>query len=124
MEAWPAPMMSCSDSKIEQNGASPSYLRIVDEPVAAAGQDLVRVGLVADVPEDLVARRVEQAVERDGQLARAEVRAEVAADLADRVDDQLADLLRDLLELLVGQLLEVFRAVDLREERHEVRVRM
>ncbi len=29
VEAWPAPMMSCSDSKIEQNGASPAYLRIV-----------------------------------------------------------------------------------------------
>ena len=74
------------------------------EPVAAAGEHLVRVGLVADVPEDLVARRVEQAVERDRQLAGAEVGAEVAADLADRVDDQLADLLGDLLELLVARL--------------------
>ena len=49
-------MMSCSDSTIEQNGARPSYWRIVVELVAAAGEDLVRVGLVADVPEDLVAR--------------------------------------------------------------------
>ena len=64
--------------------------------VAAAGEDLVRVGLVADVPEHLVARGVEQRVDRHGDLAGAEVRAEVAADLADRVDDQLADLLRDL----------------------------
>ena len=79
------------------------------EPVAAAGQDLVRVGLVADVPEDLVARRVEQAVERDRELAGAEVGAEVAADLADRVDDQLADLLGDLLELLVVEPLQVLR---------------
>ena len=31
------------------------------EPGGAPGEDLVRVGLVADVPEDLVARRVEQA---------------------------------------------------------------
>ena len=67
--------------------------------LAAAGQHLVRIGLVADVPEDLVARRVEHAVQRDGQLARAEVRAEVAADLPDRVDDVLAHLLRELLEL-------------------------
>ena len=29
VEAWPAPMMSCSDSCIEQKGASPPYLRIV-----------------------------------------------------------------------------------------------
>ena len=48
------------------------------EALAAAGQDLVRVGLVADVPEDLVARRVEQAVQRDGELAGPEVGAEVA----------------------------------------------
>ena len=29
VEAWPAPMMSCSDSWIAQKGARPSYLRIV-----------------------------------------------------------------------------------------------
>ena len=67
--------------------------------VAAAGQDLVRIGLVADVPEHLVARRVEQAVDRHGDLAGAEVGAEVAADLPDRVDDLLAHLLRHLREL-------------------------
>ena len=96
-------MMSCSDSWIEQNGARPPYLRIVRERVAAAGEDLVRVGLVADVPEDLVARRVEQRVQRDRDLAGAEVGAEVAADLADRVDQQLADLLGDLRELVLGE---------------------
>ena len=82
------------------------------EPLAAAGEDLVRVGLVADVPEDLVAGRVEQAVQRDRELAGAEVGAEVAADLADRVDDQLADLLRELLELVVVEALEVGGLVD------------
>ena len=76
----------------------------------------MRVGLVADVPEDLVARRVEQGVQRDRQLAGAEVGAEVAADLADRVDDQLADLLGDLLQLLVREPLQVGRAVDLVEK--------
>ena len=72
----------------------------------------MRVGLVADVPEDLVRRRVEQAVQGDGQLAGAEVGAEVAADLADRVDDELAHLLRHLLELLVGEPLQIGRGVD------------
>ena len=109
-------MMSCSDSKIEQNGARPSYLRIVRELVAAAGQDLVRVGLVADVPEDLVARRVEQRVQRDRDLAGAEVGAEVPADLPHRVDQQLADLLGDLLQLVVGEPVQVLRAVDAVEE--------
>ena len=67
------------------------------QALAAAGEDLVRVGLVANVPEDLVAGRVEQAVQRHGQLAGAEVGAEVAADLTDRVDDVGAHLLSHLL---------------------------
>ena len=73
------------------------------ELVAAAGEDLVRVGLVADVPEDLVAGGVQHRVQRDRQLAGPEVRAEVPADLADRVDDVLADLLGELRELGLGQ---------------------
>ena len=42
----------------------PAHLR------APAGEDLVRVGLVADVPDDAVARRVEHVVQRDRQLDR------------------------------------------------------
>ncbi len=80
--------------------------------VAAAGQHLVRVGLVADVPEDLVARGVEQRVQCDRELAGAEVGAEVAADLAHRVDDVLADLLGQLAELVLGQPVQVARDVD------------
>ena len=76
----------------------------------------MRVGLVADVPEDLVRRGVEQRVQRDGDLAGAEVGAEVAADLADGVDQQLADLLGDLRQLVLGEAVEVLRAVDAVEE--------
>ena len=82
------------------------------ELVAAPGQDLVRVGLVADVPEDLVARGVEQAVKGDGQLAGPEVGAEAATDVADRVDDQLVDLLGQLLELGIVEAVEVSGLVD------------
>ena len=53
------------------------------EPVEAAGQELVRVGLVAGVPDDPVARRLEQPMERDRQLDDAERRAEVAAGVGD-----------------------------------------
>jgi hypothetical protein len=101
-------MMSCSDSAIEQKGVLADRV----QPVAAAGEDLVGVGLVAHVPQDLVPRGVEHGVQGDGQLARTQVGAEVAADLADRLDDQLADLLRHLLQLVVGQAMEVGRAVD------------
>ena len=116
MEAWPAPMMSCSDSRIEQNGARPPYLRIVPSSSRRPGEHLVRVGLVADVPQHLVLGRVEQRVDGHRDLARAEVGAEVAADLADRVDDQLAHLLGDLGELRVVEPLEVRGAVDVVEQ--------
>src|SRR5262249_19757028 len=82
------------------------------ELVAASRQHFVRICLVANVPEDLVARGVEQAVEGDGQLAGAEVGAEMPADLTDRVDDQLPRLLGELLELVVGELPQILRAFD------------
>ena len=72
----------------------------------------MRVGLVADVPEDLVLGRFEHRVQRHRQLARAEVRAEVPADLADRVDDVRAHLLRERRQLLIGQVVQVLRPVD------------
>jgi hypothetical protein len=87
------------------------------QPVATAGQDLVRVGLVADVPEHLVARGVEQAVEGNGELAGAEVGAEVAADLPDRVDDVGAHLLRHLLQLLLVEAVQVLGTFDPGEQR-------
>ena len=40
------------------------------EPVEAAGQQLVRIGLVAGVPDDPVTRRLEQAVERRASARR------------------------------------------------------
>ena len=76
----------------------------------------MRIGLVADVPQDLVARRVQQAVGRDGELARAEVRTEMAADLPDRVDDQLADILGHALQLGVAEVVQILRDADAIEQ--------
>ena len=47
----------------------------------AAGENFVRVGLVADVPHQPVARRGKNMMQRDGQLHRAEPGGEVAAGL-------------------------------------------
>ena len=49
----------------------------------------------------------------------------MAADLPDRVDQQVAHLLRDLLQLVLGEGVQVLRAVDPVEQfRHEERVAM
>ena len=63
------------------------------EAVAAAGEQLVDVALVGDVPDDLVRRAVEDAVEGERQLDDAEVRGEVASRLGGGGDQFLADLL-------------------------------
>ncbi len=55
------------------------------DAVAPPGQHLVRIGLVADVPDQPVARRVEDVVQGDGELDDAQARAEVAAGHRDRV---------------------------------------
>ena len=63
-------------------------------------------------------------MQRDGDLAGAEVGAEVPADLPDRVDEQLAHLLGDLRQLVLAEAVQVLRAVDAVEEGHEVRLAM
>ena len=60
--------------------------------VAPAGEDLVRVGLVADVPHQAVVGGVEDVVQRDRQLDRAEVARQVAAGLRHALQHELAQL--------------------------------
>jgi hypothetical protein len=43
------------------------------EAVAPAGEDLVGIGLMPDIPDDLVARGVEDAVQGDGPPFSAQV---------------------------------------------------
>src|SRR5438309_5521561 len=47
--------------------------------VAPAGEDLVRIGLVADVPDDTVLGRLEDVVQGNRQLDGAEIRGQVTA---------------------------------------------
>ena len=94
----------------------PDYVLMAIELGRSPGKQLVHVALVAHVPEDLVLRGVQQRVQRNGQLAGAEVGAEVPTDLSDGVDDVSTHLVRDLLELLIGQAMEVLGLFDLGEE--------
>ena len=62
------------------------------EPLLSTGDDLVHVGLVAGVPEEDVAGRVEHPVQGERELDHPEVRAQMAAVGRHRADDELADL--------------------------------
>src|SRR5690606_18698534 len=77
--------------------------------VAAAGQDLVRVGLVSDVPDQDVARGVEHVVQRHRELDHAEPCAQVPTGDRYRVDGLLAQLVRKLPQLGSRELPQVGR---------------
>jgi hypothetical protein len=82
------------------------------EAVLAAGDDLVHVCLVAGVEENPVLRRVEDAVQGEGQLDHAEVRAQMTAGARDLRDEEVADLRREHVELLGGQVAQITRGPD------------
>jgi hypothetical protein len=84
---------------------------------APAGEDLVRIGLVADVPDDAVLGRIKDVVQRDRQLDRAEVGRQVAAGLGHRLKHEGAQLRRQLAELLALERTQLRRIVDRPEKR-------
>ena len=86
------------------------------DAVAAAGQDLVRIGLMADVPDQPVVRRVEDVMQRDRQFDDAEAGAEMAAGDRDRIDRLGAQLVGDLPELALVEPPQVVGSVDLVKE--------
>ena len=87
------------------------------DAVAAAGQDLVRIGLMADVPDQAVARGVEHIVHGGRQFDDAEAGAEMAAGDRDGIDGFLTQLVGDLPDLFDLELAQVVRGADGVEKR-------
>ena len=82
------------------------------EAVAASGQQLVHVSLVARVPQDDVAGGVEDPVQGQGQLDGAEVGPEMPSGGRHGVDDEGPDLLAQFGELLLVQALDICWRLD------------
>ena len=59
---------------------------------ATPGQHLVRIGLVAHIPNQPVIRRIEDVVQRDRQFHGAQTGSEMAAARAYAMDQELAQL--------------------------------
>ena len=95
----------------------PPGWRSVRMRVAAAGQDLVRVGLVADVPDQPVVRGVEDVVQGHGELDHAQPGAEMPARHRHGVDGLLAQLGRQLHQAGAAEAAQVAGLVDLVEKR-------
>src|SRR5581483_10651321 len=86
-------------------------------PGRASGQHLVGVPLMADVPDELVTRRVEYVVQRDGELHHAKPGADVSTRGRARFDKECADLASQGMELLGAEAFQVGRRADRVEER-------
>ena len=89
--------------------AQASALPQSSDPFAPAGQDLVRVGLMADIPNDAVGRRIENIVQRDRQFDDAEAGAEMTACHRDRADCFGAQFVGELSEIILFQLAQIGR---------------
>ncbi len=79
---------------------APAHAKRADA-VASAGDDLVRISLVADVPDQGVGGGVEHMVQRNGQLDHAEPGTKVAAGDRDRRDHLGTKLFRQLRKLVL-----------------------
>lgn len=95
----------------------PARLAQRADALAPPGQDLVRIGLVADIPDQPVARRVEDMVQRDGQFDHAEPRAEMPARHGNGVDRLQPQLVGDLSKLCIVERPQIGGVVDRVEER-------
>ena len=88
---------------------------MVGSNLATSGEDLVDIGLMADIPDDLVFGSIVEIMQRDSQLDRAERRGEnVPPDFADAIDDVMTNLAAKLLELLGSERLQIGGRVDAR----------
>ena len=110
--AWPTPNVSYGLSLRLGNGVMPPHLRTECIWSRAPGEDLVRVALMPDIPDDAIVRCVVQVVKRDGELDGAEAGREMAAGLGDAVDEIPAEFPRHVAQRALGQLAEIRRSPD------------
>ncbi len=101
-----------------QEAGEPASLAQRRESRVAAGEDFPGIALVAHIPDDLVARRLERVQQGDCQLDDAEPRPDVPAGLGHHVDQALAHLVGEGLQLLAREVPQVVGSVDAIEQRH------
>ena len=80
--------------------------------VRASGEYFMNVALMPHVKNEAVARRVEHAVDGDGQLHHTKVRGEVPAGARDLRDKKAAQLVAEKRKLRAVERPEVFRRMN------------
>ena len=94
----------------KRRDASPLAYRV--HLIATPGENLVRVALMADIPDDAVVRGVVEKMKRDGELDRSEPGREVSAGARDALDKIPAELPGDFGEGPFGYPAQICRRID------------
>ena len=82
------------------------------ERLAASGQRLVGVTLMPDIPDQKIARRVENIMQRDGELDRSQIRGQMPSGAAHGFEDESAQLRRHGGQIVARQFAQIGRVVD------------
>jgi hypothetical protein len=122
VDEWPTPKVSYGLSLRFGKPETPPWVRSSGHAFTPPGEHLVRVGLVADIPDQAVVRRIEDVVQGDGQFDRAEIGRKVAPGLRNRFDEEAAQFLGQLRQLFAVQFGGVLPAIDGVEQRISVMV--
>src|SRR5262249_60298220 len=97
--------------RAKKAGGAVVWARVGDPP-RPTGEQLVWIGLVADIPHQLVGRAIEHPMERYSKLDRPEVRRQVTTGLGHSGQQLGADLRGELLQLVGREPLYVGRTLD------------
>ena len=89
--------------------------------VCSAGEKLVRVPLMSDVPDNSIAGCIEHRMQRDRQLDDAESGADVSACTRTDLDQAGAHFFRDCAQLVARHRLQIRWGVDAVEDGHSER---
>ena len=89
----------------------PAALTQRRDPVLATRQNLMRITLVTDVPNQDVARGVKNVMDRRRQLDNAQTRTQMTPRLRDRLDRRHTQLVRQLTHVALRQLTQIRRHV-------------
>ena len=94
--------------------AQPAKLAVCLEKVAASGEDFMGVCLMPHVPHDAVVGRAEHIVQGHGEFYHTEARRQVSGIDREFTDNVRPQFFAERRKLLLWQLAEVFRRVDVR----------
>src|SRR5689334_15258842 len=84
--------------------------------VATSSENFVRIGLVTDIPDKPVGRRIENIVQGNGEFDDTEPGAEMSARPGDSIDGLVAQLVCQLLELIGGEIFKIARKLNAIEQ--------